>query len=172
MRWNRPAGALQFDGAGSGQISIGTRAEHVYVDAEDFSGNLSTSDDTVQEVAQKFDALGTALSWTPASQSSSITAGSTITTIYAHAYQIGKMVFVNARLTVGFSGSLTLFNVNINLPTGSAPVTVSQELFGVTQHSDVMEVTTTSGNELNLFANQVMLGTHHTFNINGFYTLD
>ena len=172
VRWNRPAGALQFDGAGSGQINIGTSAEHVYVNAEDFSGNLSTSDDTVQEVAQKVDDLGTALSWTPASQSSSVTAGSSITTVYAHAYRIGKMVIVNARLTVALSGSASLFSVNINLPTGSAPVTVSQELFGVTIHSDVIDVSTTSGNELNVFANHVMLGTHHTFNINGIYTLD
>ncbi len=46
-----------YDGTAVGRIKVGTAADNVYVHASGFDGNLTTTDDTVQEIAQKLDDL-------------------------------------------------------------------------------------------------------------------
>ena len=160
VRWNRPAGALQFDGAGSGQISIGTRAEHVYVNAEDFNGNLSTSDDTVQEVAQKFDDLAIVrdLSWTPTLASGFSPAGITITVDSSSAYQVGNSITYRFTLRVNRGTAPNLDSVDLFLTPPHEGPFITGQWGSLPQVSHATEVTapylqTYSSNRLRVFFN-------------------
>ena len=179
VRWNRPSGALQYDGAGSGKISIGTSAEHVFIKSDLFSGNLTSSDDNVQKLAEKFDDLsvGRDLSWTPTLATGSTT-GITMTVDSSSAYQVGNSITYRFSLRVNRGTAPNLDVVNVYLsPPHAGPFNASQHgymtLLHVVTESVAPNLQTLGSNRLRIFFNLASATTASIF-VSGFgvYTIN
>ena len=177
VRWNRPSGAQQYDGAGDGKITIGSRAEHVFIDTTDFDGNLSSSDDNVQDLAQKVDDLSTGaptnLNWTPTIATGGNGSTHSLAVTRASAYQIGKLVFYGAKLTITApSASSTGFDIYLTPPSGAASFARDQpgEVYAST--TGLHLIFTDTNNRLRMYLQNLPATRARAVNIAGFYILD